>query len=66
MTAPNLKDVARTAGVSVTTISRFLNGSLALPDRTRTAVEDAIRALNENGGAKVGHGSGGIVLLRAA
>ena len=46
MTAPNLKDVARTAGVSVTTISRFLNGSLALPDHTRTAVEDAIRALN--------------------
>ena len=34
------------AGVSVTTISRFLNGSLELPERTRTSVEDAIRALS--------------------
>jgi LacI family transcriptional regulator len=42
----NLKDVARAAGVSVTTVSRFLNGSLDLPDRTRDLVETAIRELN--------------------
>lgn len=46
MAAANLKDVAQAAGVSVTTVSRFLNGSLDLPDRTRTAVEGAIVALN--------------------
>lgn len=42
----SLKDVARVAGVSVTTVSRFLNGSLDLPDRTRELVETAIRDLN--------------------
>ncbi len=41
-----LKDVARTAGVSVTTVSRYLNGTLDLPDRTRQTIEAAIRALN--------------------
>jgi len=46
MAVANLKDVAQAAGVSVTTVSRFLNGSLDLPDRTRTAVEAAILALN--------------------
>lgn len=42
----SLKDVARAAGVSVTTVSRFLNGSLDLPDRTRARVEGAIRSLS--------------------
>lgn len=46
MAVASLKDVAQVAGVSVTTVSRFLNGSLDLPDRTRTAVEAAIHALN--------------------
>ena len=46
MAVASLKDVAQAAGVSVTTVSRFLNGSLDLPDRTRTAVEAAILALN--------------------
>jgi LacI family transcriptional regulator len=46
MSVASLKDVAQAAGVSVTTVSRFLNGSLDLPDRTRTAVEAAIAALN--------------------
>ena len=41
-----LKDVAAAAGVSVTTVSRLLNGSLALPDETRKRIEDAIRKLN--------------------
>jgi LacI family transcriptional regulator len=42
----SLKDVAKVAGVSVTTVSRFLNGSLELPDRTRGMIEAAIRDLN--------------------
>jgi LacI family transcriptional regulator len=42
----SLKDVARVAGVSVTTVSRFLNGSLELPHRTRDLIETAIRNLN--------------------
>ncbi len=46
MGAASLKDVARAAGVSVTTVSRFMNGSLELPDRTRGLVETAIRDLN--------------------
>ncbi len=46
MAGAGLKDVARAAGVSVTTVSRFVNGSLDLPDRTREQVERAIRDLN--------------------
>lgn len=43
---PSLKDVAQVAGVSVTTVSRLLNGSLQLPAETRTRIEEAIKALN--------------------
>nr|WP_272209794.1 LacI family DNA-binding transcriptional regulator [Marinicella sp. W31]MDC2875623.1 LacI family DNA-binding transcriptional regulator [Marinicella sp. W31] len=43
--APSLKDVAKAAGVSVATISRLLNGSLVLPNDTRTRIETAIREL---------------------
>jgi LacI family transcriptional regulator len=43
---PSLKDVARAAGVSVTTVSRLLNGSLDLPSKTKKRIEDAIRDLN--------------------
>ncbi|WP_454855805.1 LacI family DNA-binding transcriptional regulator [Rhizobium binxianense] len=43
---PNLKDVAVAAGVSVTTISRFLNGSLDLPYGTKKRIEEAIHSLN--------------------
>ncbi|WP_077967647.1 LacI family DNA-binding transcriptional regulator [Ensifer adhaerens] len=42
----SLKDVARTAGVSVTTVSRLLNGSLDLPHETKKRISDAIRDLN--------------------
>jgi len=41
-----LKDVAGVAGVSVTTVSRFLNGSLELPAETKKRIEDAIRDLD--------------------
>lgn len=44
--ATSLKDVAVAARVSVTTVSRLLNGSLTLPEETRKRVEDAIRDLN--------------------
>lgn len=44
--ATSLKDVATAAGVSVTTVSRLLNGSLELPAETRQRIESAIRALN--------------------
>ncbi|TPW30165.1 LacI family DNA-binding transcriptional regulator [Martelella alba] len=43
--ATSLKDVAKAAGVSVTTISRLLNGSLDLPDATRQRIEKAIAEL---------------------
>jgi LacI family transcriptional regulator len=46
MGVASLKDVAQAARVSVTTVSRFLNGSLELPDRTRLAIESSIRTLN--------------------
>ena len=46
MRAANLRDVAQRAGVSVTTVSRFLNGTLELPERTRAGIESAIRDLD--------------------
>lgn len=44
--ATSLKDVANAAGVSVTTVSRLLNGSLQLPPETKQRIDNAIRALN--------------------
>lgn len=43
--ATSLKDVAVAAGVSVTTVSRLLNGTLQLPFETRERIEAAIRDL---------------------
>ncbi len=43
---PGLKDVALAAGVSVPTVSRFLNGSLKLPAGTVKRIETAIGVLN--------------------
>ncbi|WP_116134161.1 LacI family DNA-binding transcriptional regulator [Tropicimonas sp. IMCC34043] len=42
----NLKHVAKAAGVSVTTVSRYLNRSLDLPDDTANRINGAILALN--------------------
>ncbi len=42
---PGLKDVAKAAGVSVTTVSRMLNGSLDLPALTKQRIENAIASL---------------------
>lgn len=41
-----LKDVAQAAGVSVPTVSRFLNGSLRLPEKTARKIDAAIAALS--------------------
>lgn len=46
MARAGLKDVARVAGVSTATVSRFLNGTLNLPERTRGIVERAVRDLD--------------------
>lgn len=43
---PGLKDVALAAGVSVPTVSRFLNGSLQLPKATVKRIETAIESLD--------------------
>jgi LacI family transcriptional regulator len=40
-----LKDVARTAGVSMTTVSRYLNADLVLPADTAQRIDTAIRQL---------------------
>ncbi len=42
----NLQDVATAAKVSKTTVSRYLNGSLELPEKTSRAIDAAIKALN--------------------
>lgn len=44
--APSIKDVAREAGVSVTTVSRYLNGGPNLSEGRRKAIELAVKELN--------------------
>ncbi|ARO14175.1 LacI family transcriptional regulator [Ketogulonicigenium robustum] len=41
-----LADVARAAGVSPTTVSRYVNGGLKLPEATRSRIDGAIAALD--------------------
>ena len=44
--APNIKDVAQKAGVSVTTVSRILNNRGSISDQTRKKVHTAMEELN--------------------
>ena len=44
--APRLVDVAQRSGVSVATVSRYLNRRINLPADTVAVIEDAIRALD--------------------
>lgn len=41
-----IKDIAKTAGVSVTTVSRALNGYSDVNDKTRKLIEDTAKQLN--------------------
>ena len=41
-----LQDVANQAGVTVTTVSRMLNGKVPVSEKTRQKIEDAMRLLN--------------------
>lgn len=43
---PTIADVARTAGVSIGTVSNFINGTAAIKDATRERIENAINALS--------------------
>lgn len=42
----NLKDVAELAGVTVTTVSRMINGRCNVSNKTREKIENAMRALD--------------------
>ncbi|TIV22149.1 MAG: LacI family transcriptional regulator, partial [Mesorhizobium sp.] len=42
---PTIADVARTAGVSIGTVSNFINGTAGLKEGTRDRIEKAIAAL---------------------
>ncbi|WP_181347807.1 LacI family DNA-binding transcriptional regulator [Thalassobacillus sp. CUG 92003] len=42
----NIQQVAQKAGVSVATVSRFLNGNAKVTSKTKLKVEDAIKELN--------------------
>ena len=42
----SLKDVAALAGVSPSTVSRVINGTMYVTDETRQRVEEAIAAVN--------------------
>lgn len=44
--APNIKDVAERAGVSVTTVSRVLNNRGSVSEKTRTKVNRVMKELN--------------------
>lgn len=44
--APSIKDVARKAGVSVSTVSRYLNGGRNLSDGKRKVIAEAVKDLN--------------------
>ncbi|MEM9773537.1 MAG: LacI family DNA-binding transcriptional regulator [Chloroflexota bacterium] len=41
-----IHDIAKRAGVSISTVSRVLNGNTAVRERSRLAVQDAVKELN--------------------
>lgn len=43
-----IEDIARTAGVSMGTVSKVLNGDRSVKEKNRVAVENAVAALNYN------------------
>jgi LacI family transcriptional regulator len=43
---PSLKDVARLAGVSTSTVSRAMNGNIPVSEETRRRVEQAVQDIN--------------------
>ena len=42
----NINDVAKEAGVSITTVSRYLNNSYPVNVNTKKVIQDAIDKLN--------------------
>ncbi|MDK2786914.1 MAG: LacI family transcriptional regulator, partial [Epulopiscium sp.] len=46
MEKPTIADVAKYAGVSITTVSRVINNNYPVKEETRQKVEEAINALN--------------------
>ncbi|WP_046655442.1 LacI family DNA-binding transcriptional regulator [Clostridium tetani] len=43
---PTINDVAREAGVSISTVSRVLNNNYPVKEETRKRIEEAIEKLN--------------------
>ena len=62
MRAPTISEVAKTAGVSVATVSRVVNGSPSVSHETQARVQEAIERLGyqpnvwagASGGARAG------------
>lgn len=46
MSQPTIKDVAKLAGVSISTVSRVMNDSKPVSEDSRKKVEDAIKKLD--------------------
>ena len=49
MSAPTIKDVAKLAGVSISTVSRVMNESKPVSPESRRKVLDAIKKQNNHG-----------------
>lgn len=64
----NIHDVARAAGVSISTVSYALSGKRSIADSTKRRIEDAVRALeyHPNAGARMLKGSRTHILALSA